>query len=196
MADSALPYLILITGAPGTGKTALGERLGDRLGLPFVWKDGIKETLMDFLGYEDVVWSQKLGVASIKVLYHLLEVQLKARASFIIECNFRADLDTPQLLALQQRYPFQPIQICLYADTAVLRERNRVRAASGARHPGHHDMVRLEGNAPPELKITRASEFIPLDIGGHLFEIDTTDFAAVDYAGLFGQIEGMRKMAG
>jgi hypothetical protein len=28
----------------------------------------------------------------------------------------------------------------------------------------------------------------PLDIGGALYELDTTDFATIDYAGLYGAI--------
>ena len=45
--------LIIINGAPCTGKTTLGRKLAKQLRLPFLSKDGIKEVLFDTLGWED-----------------------------------------------------------------------------------------------------------------------------------------------
>ena len=42
--------LIIINGAPCTGKTTLGRKLAKQLCLPFLSKDGIKEVLFDTLG--------------------------------------------------------------------------------------------------------------------------------------------------
>ena len=39
------PLLIIISGPPGAGKTTLGNHISAELHLPFIHKDGIKETL-------------------------------------------------------------------------------------------------------------------------------------------------------
>ena len=44
------PMLLVVTGLPCTGKTTLGKYLASQLKLPFIHKDGIKETLFDLLG--------------------------------------------------------------------------------------------------------------------------------------------------
>jgi predicted kinase len=60
------PVLILITGAPCTGKTTIAQHLAGKFQLPVVHKDDIKERLFDRLDYSRVttalagVWVQSL----------------------------------------------------------------------------------------------------------------------------------------
>ena len=54
-------WLIIIWGLPCTGKTTLGPWLAKELGLPFVHKDGIKESLFESLGWKDRAWSKQLS---------------------------------------------------------------------------------------------------------------------------------------
>jgi 2-phosphoglycerate kinase len=44
------PALILVSGAPGTGKTTVANALATRLQIPTVSKDAIKESLFESLG--------------------------------------------------------------------------------------------------------------------------------------------------
>jgi hypothetical protein len=46
---SLRPRLVLVTGAPGTGKTTLAVRLGRALTLPVLSRDSVKELLTDAL---------------------------------------------------------------------------------------------------------------------------------------------------
>ena len=48
------PVLILITGAPCTGKTTIAQHLVGKFQLPVVHKDDIKERLFDRLDYSQV----------------------------------------------------------------------------------------------------------------------------------------------
>lgn len=189
-----MALVIIVTGLPGTGKTTLARRLAADLELPFIHKDGIKETLFERLGWSDREWSRRLGSASYDLLYYFLDVELAAGRSAVVESNFSAQQDTPRFLALKDRHEFAPIQILCYASTEVVLERFRARAASPERHPGH---VEAENMAEFEAALLRG-RIEPLPIGGTVIEVDTTDFARVDCNSLVQTVvecvsRGMRK---
>ena len=45
--------IVLVSGAPGSGKTTLAHPLAEQLGLPLFAKDTIKEALHDNLGRDE-----------------------------------------------------------------------------------------------------------------------------------------------
>lgn len=170
--------LILISGAPCTGKTTIAQYLARKFHLPFVYKDGVKERLFDRLGWkDDRQWSKKLSLASYDLLYYFIEAQLKADRSLIAEANFKADIDTPIILDLQTRYTFTPFQIFCYADAEILIRRFVERGSSAERHPGHIDQSMATDIRTSLLR----NEYRPLEIGGQLVEFDTTELASVNY---------------
>jgi predicted kinase len=189
-ARSQHPKVVIVTGLPCTGKTTLARRLSADLRLPLISKDSIKETLFDTLGWNDREWSRKLGAATMRLLYMWIEEELAAGRSFIVECNFKAEYDTTIFLELMERYPFTPFQIICHTEGPVLLERWKVRAVSGDRHPGHVDNLTLEEFTP----LLLAGECPPLDIGGTLYLLDTSDFDRVNYSGLLDALErGIRE---
>ncbi len=76
------------------------------------------------------------------------------------------------------------MQVLCRATSEVLLARFMARARSGERHPGHIDHLSYAEFA----ETLRRGPAEPLEIGGPLFEVDTTDWAAVDYAGLLEQV--------
>lgn len=177
MSISHPPVLIIVSGPPCSGKTTLGRRLAADLHLPFIHKDGIKERLFDRLGTGDLDWSSRLSRASYDLLYDFAGAILKAGWSLVTEANFRPERENDYFLELQERCPYRPVQVLCRTDGAVLLERFRRRLASPGRHPGHLD-TENEANLLPVLLAGRHE---PLAIGGPFFEIDTTDFAALNY---------------
>jgi predicted kinase len=181
------PLLIIVSGPPCSGKTALGSWLAEELRIARFHRDGFKELLFDSLGWSDLDWSQRLGGASYALLYHVAESLLKVGAPVIIESNFDPQFDAARLRELAERHPFLPLQIRCMADGPVLFERFKRRALSGERHPGHLDHLNIavyepivrEGAGP-------RNDF--LDIGGERIDIDTTDYAAVDYDQILGMV--------
>jgi predicted kinase len=179
------PLIIILTGAPGTGKTTLARRIAQELRLPLIAKDDIKESLFDSLGWNDRAWSQQLGRATMRLLFYFVETQIAAERSCIVESNFRADLATEEFRALQARHDFVPLQVVLKCERDALAQRFRARWNGGARHPGHVDHL----SSDEELAAILARDYRALDIGGRVIEIDTTDFGKIDYAELFHAIE-------
>jgi predicted kinase len=177
--------LVIISGPPCTGKTTLGKRLADDLRLPFFNKDGIKEVLFDTLGWKDRDWSRKLGTASYELLYHSVEAMVRAGKPLVVESNFTNGPATTRLLQMKARYGAETLQIQCITNGEVLLNRFKERAESGERHPGHVDTSTYDEMRDILLKGRHA----PLDIGGPVIEVDTTDFAAIQYNQILSQVQ-------
>jgi hypothetical protein len=178
------PLVIIISGPPCTGKTTLGQRIAAEFHLPFIYKDGIKERLFDTLGWSDRAWSKKLGYPTYAILQYFIEIQLQGEVSFVVESNFPQDFGTEIFSKMQSRYDFEPFQIQCRSEGNVLLQRFIERGKSGKRHPGHVDTSTIDEFKEGLLR----GKLDALDIGGTLYEIDTTDFRDIDYATLFETI--------
>ncbi len=177
--------LVIITGLPGTGKTTLGKKLAKEFRLPFICKDDIKELLFDGLGWQDREWSKKIGVASYDLLYFIIESFLKAEKSLIVETNFNPKFANKKFLDLKKKYGFLPFQVRCVTDGEILLDRFTKRANSDDRHPGHVDSGNLDEWRP----ILLQGKIEALNIGGEIFDIDTSDFSKVNFNELVSAIK-------
>jgi predicted kinase len=183
--------LIIITGAPGTGKTTLGQKLAKDFKLPFISKDGIKEVLFDSLGYKDIpggdedAWQKKLGVGAIESMHHINERLTESGYSHILESNFVPQFANERFVELQKQYPVRYFQIYCYTQPEVLLKRFQSRLESGTRHPGHADHTFGE-----QLRRSlESNKYGKLDIPCELHEIDTTDLTALDHTDLYNKLK-------
>ena len=167
---TGLPRLVVVTGPPGAGKTTIAAELRQRLGLPLITKDGLKETLGGELGIEDRVRSHQLGAAVYEVLGLVVNELLAQGVSVIVEANFTKHSTLFTMLPAAEI-----VQVHVSADPETLRARLRDR---DARHPVHYD-----SEAADEIAARAAAgEWLPLPIGGRLIEIDTTTWPDLDVA--------------
>ncbi len=179
--------LIIISGPPCTGKTTLGKKIAREFRLPLISRDDIKESLFDSLGIKDREWSKKLGLASYKVLYQLVDSLLRAGQSLILESNFKPEFDNEIFLNFQKKYDLEILQIMCKTEGEILFERFKQRSESGERHPGHVDNQNYE-----EFKeLLQKGKHRPLKIRGNVFDIDTTDFESTDYNSIFTAIKSV-----
>jgi predicted kinase len=183
--DLIHPTIIIVTGRPAAGKSTLAQWLSQELQLPLVGKDSIREELFDRLGWKDRQWAQELGKASIDMMFYFARAELAVGHSVIMDNSFYPPVSNPRFQALKEQYHAVSIQIVCDSDRDTLFQRFRSRADSGDRHPGHGDQAVLE-----ELYANLADDSSQiLEIGGSVIEVDTTDFANVDYQKILEQVK-------
>ena len=163
------PFVLIITGAPASGKTTLGCQLAASLHLPFLSKDLFKETLFDSLGWQDRDWSRRIGGASMALLFRVAGALLEADQSVALESNFYVGGETSQLRELGERYACQFIQVVCTAPSEILVERFVLRARSGQRHPGHVSEASFDEVLPRLL----SERWEALELPGPAFTVDT-----------------------
>jgi predicted kinase len=184
----SIPLLIIISGPPGAGKTTLAHWISQELRLPLIYRDGLKETLFESLGWSDREWSRRLGRASYDLLHYVLETHIGFGHSCIVESNFEAAFANTSFQQLRQKYAFEPFQIQCVADPDALMRRCNQRVRSGQRHPGHADELDYPESVPDlpkEQQIVQGK----IDIGGAYVVLDTTDLEAVDHRELLQAIK-------
>ena len=172
------PTLIVVHGAPASGKTDLSLFLAQALGLPLLSKDEIKETLFEHFDHHSIAYSDRIDAASLDLLWRWLDTCMRgARGSLLVETAFPDVISQPRLANLLTSHDFAVVQIYCHATEPVLRQRYVERAGTPHRHPGHQDLARVEGQPIPE-----SGSYFPLDLPGPLIDVDTTVMESVDHA--------------
>jgi predicted kinase/diadenosine tetraphosphate (Ap4A) HIT family hydrolase len=156
--------LVIVGGAPATGKTTLARALGDALGLPVITKDDMKESLAEPFATGDLAWSRQLGSAAYGALFTVADRILAAGHGLVLESNFRRGMADAPLRALASLAP-TVVVVCRTPD-ALRRKRYEERA--GSRHRVHiEDAILAEW-------ISDDAESL-IDIGTPRLIVDTTD---------------------
>ena len=163
-----LPSLVIVSGPPGAGKTRLARPLAQRLNLPLLQKDGIKEQIGDAFGRDAGAASGPMGLAAIRVLFSTTMELLANRQSVVIESFFHKGVAESDILPL-----LEFANACLVhvtADEPLLISRFERRMESPDRHWVHNDATRLD-----DLRRYIAEGITdPLQLPVPTIEIDTT----------------------
>jgi predicted kinase len=155
--------LVIVAGAPGSGKTTLAHTLGRALALPVITKDDVKEALAAPFATGGRDWSRQLGVAAYSVYYAVAERILAAGQGLVLDSNFRIGISEEPLRALASLAP----SVVIVCRTPKARERFAERAALG-RHRVHADSAVLD-------EWSGDDSVFQIDIGTPRLVVDTTD---------------------
>ncbi len=172
------PFL-LISGLPASGKTTLGRRLAQALGLPLLDKDEILEALFEGLGVGDAEWRNRLSRSADVVLQRLAAQTPGAiLASFWRHPQVTGESGTPTgwIPALSGRV----VEVHCVCPPEVAAERFLARK----RHDGHLDRDKRSEDLAADF--VRLAALGPLGIGP-LIQVDTG--RAVDLEGVVHQVE-------
>jgi predicted kinase len=179
------PLLLIVGGAPASGKTTLAERLARELRLPLLARDALKERLMDSLGSPNRTRSRELGAASYALLFAMLDTLLEAEVGAILESNFSRGLSEAELRGPVSRC--RAVQLHCRVSPELSRSRYIARAESGSRHPGHHDAAaETLANLDQALSERRHE---PLDLAIPFLSVNTTDGYDPDFPAILAFIE-------
>ncbi len=158
--------IVVITGAPASGKSTIAHVVRDALAWPLFAKDEFKELLFDSLGWSDRAHSKRMSAAAYALMFAAATQLARAQQPCILEGNFRWSEQQARfgvLAASGARF----LQIFVTASPDVLAA--RFEARSGWRHPGHVD----EASAKEIVRELWEMPAQPLPLGCELIELRT-----------------------
>ncbi|MCL1788187.1 MAG: ATP-binding protein [Defluviitaleaceae bacterium] len=176
---AAKTYVIMVAGIPASGKTTYGRHIAEKLSVPLISKDAIKETLYDAIHYDTAKRenSQIYGGASFAITFHMAGCLMRAGTSFVLEGNFTpasADILRPLVTA----YEYLPLTVMFDAEMKTLHRRFCERENADERHPGL--IMRSGAFEDFDYFCNAVGSARDFSVGEKLL-VDTTDFSAVNY---------------
>lgn len=199
-------YCILVAGIPAAGKSTMAKVISERLKLPVISKDAIKELLFDNVGFQSREEKGNLGIASMEIMYYVAGQLMKAGQSFILENNFEYSSEHG-IKNLLEKYQYPVLTITLTGNYKVIYQRFLEREGSPDRHRGHvvNDCYpEKRAHNPKERKAASISYenyvygieqrgFDAFLVGGRQIKVDTTDFSKINMEELFSQISAWKE---
>lgn len=184
----------------------MAEAISERLKLPVISKDSIKELLFDNVGFQSREEKVNLGIASMEIMYYAAGQLMKAGQAFILENNFEYSSEHG-MKNLLEKYQYSALTITLTGDYKAIYQRFLERESSPDRHRGHvvndcYPEKKENDLKTPKAKTISCENFIcgieqrgfdAFCVNGKQIKVDTTDFSKINMEELFLQIAAWKK---
>lgn len=174
------PLLIIVSGAPGSGKTTFASKLAAHMQLLHIERDRAFESMRYTFGPEPFS-REKDGIP---LFYNLVASALKAQASIVVDATLYKDKSEKDIIQLHQYSTMLNIHCRAANEHQRFYKRELGKAGKIPNWlPGH---------------MTKLSEIYdlvcePLDLGCSIIEVDTTDTYSPDIQAIATQISILRK---
>ena len=135
------PKCIIVTGRPGSGKTTLSKKLGQRLRMPVISRDEIKEGYVNTFGIQHdqlpATTNRIVSTFFFDIVYHYLT----SKVSVIIEAAFQHAVWEPRMpKLLEVSYPY--VLVCSI-DGAMAAKRHVQRGLTDPSREFYHGDTRV-----------------------------------------------------
>lgn len=174
--------IIIINGYLASGKSTFALHLSKAIHVPCFIKDTFKIALCQSISIADRNESSRFSAVTFDAMMYAAERMMEAGYPVIIEGNFvpagvKKTDESMRIRQLISRYGYLSLTFKFTGNTEVLYKRFMEREKSPDR--GQVNTLGFE----PSLKdfSSWCHNLDGFDAGGKIIEVDTTDFAAVDY---------------
>jgi predicted kinase len=172
------PPLVIVSGAPASGKTTLSRLLADRLPLPLLAKDRLREIFRDAFNAETREESRRLIAPGFTIYSELLSELLRAGVGVVAECNYHRGISEPELRPVAAVGTPVIVHCETSRELSIRRfvERHK-RALPSRRYAFDGDRIAELDRGIPQDAWELAE---PVEIGAPVLRVDTTDGYAPD----------------